>query len=843
AGQIGSGLVGVLYVLDEPSIGLHPRDNARLLATLERLRDMGNTVLVVEHDEETMRAADFLVDFGPGPGVRGGEVVAAGPPAEVLADPRSLTGQYLTGAKEIAIPKERRPVDKKRRLRVVGAKQNNLKNVTVDIPLGVFVAVTGVSGSGKSSLVNDILMEALTVQLANGGRPATDADASESDEELPHTVGTHERIEGVELVDKVIDIDQRPIGRTPRSNPSTYIKLWDEIRSLYAEMPDAKVRGYQPGRFSFNKPGGRCEACEGNGSNKLEMDFLADVWVTCPVCEGRRFNRETLQVKYRGKSIHDVLEMEVAEALDHFEHIPKVRAMTQTLHDVGLDYIRLGQPSPTLSGGEAQRIKLAKELVRRGTGKTLYILDEPTTGLHFEDVRKLLDVLHGFAAQGNTVLVIEHNLDVIKTADWVIDMGPEGGSGGGRVVATGTPEQVAANEDSFTGQALVPILLPNKQPANGKAKSKDEARRTRDQEYITHLEVQGASQHNLKHVNARLPRDQMTVFCGPSGSGKSSLALDTIYAEGQRRYVESLSSYARQFLGQVQKPKVEHVTGLSPAISIEQKTTSKSPRSTVGTITEVYDYLRILYARLGQRHCPSCGQAVGTQTADEIVDKVLSLPEGTKLYIMAPLERKGQEKYETLWEEVRRAGYTRMRVNGTSYTLDEPPAIDHRRKHAVEVVVDRNVVRPGTRTRVAEAVEQALDLGRGVMHVALVEADKEEPRWKVEKFSQHLACDRCNLSFEPLNPHHYSFNSPLGWCPTCEGLGVQRGANANLLIRDTIKSIREGAVAGWPDLGPGSPWVPFAEAIARHAGFDLDTPYDKLSSVALRAILHGTGEA
>src|SRR6185312_10099271 len=591
AGQIGSGLVGVLYVLDEPSIGLHPRDNARLLASLERLRDMGNTVLVVEHDEETMRAADYLVDFGPGPGVRGGHVVAAGPPSEVLANAASLTAQYLSGAKEIAVPAKRRPIAKDRKLRIVGARQNNLKNVTVDIPLGVFVCVSGVSGSGKSSLVNEILREGLAASLASGGRESPDSDPDDDNSGLTSAarqVGSHERIEGAEQIDKVIDIDQGAIGRTPRSNPATYIKLWDEIRSLYAEMSDAKIRGYQPGRFSFNKPGGRCEACEGNGSNKLEMDFLADVWVTCPVCEGRRFNRETLQVKYRGKSIHDVLEMEVAEALEHFEHVPKIQAMVQTLHDVGLDYIKLGQPSPTLSGGEAQRIKFARELCRRSTGKTLYILDEPTTGLHFEDVRKLLDVLQSFVEQGNTVLVIEHNLDVIKTADWVIDLGPEGGSGGGEIVAAGTPEQIARAKRSYTGQALLPVLDPRKSPAAVRGLAKPV-----QTEYITHLEIRGASQHNLKHVSAKLPRDQMTVFCGPSGSGKSSLALDTIYAEGQRRYVESLSSYARQFLGQVQKPKVEHIAGLSPAISIEQKTTSKSSRSTVGTITEIYDYLRI----------------------------------------------------------------------------------------------------------------------------------------------------------------------------------------------------------------------------------------------------------
>ncbi len=841
AGQIGSGLVGVLYILDEPSIGLHPRDNERLLRSLERLRDMGNTVLVVEHDEETMRSADFLVDFGPGPGIRGGEVVAAGTPAEVLANPRSLTGQYLSGKKSIPIPaKRRKPTDKK--LRIVGARHNNLKNVTVDIPLGVFVCVTGVSGSGKSSLINDVLK--FGMRNAERGTANTQEDDDGSELRNPNSEFRIDldRIEGTEQIDKVIDIDQSPIGRTPRSNPATYIKVWDEIRSLFAQMPDARVRGYDPGRFSFNRDGGRCEACEGNGSNRLEMDFLADVWVTCPVCEGRRFNRETLHVKYRGKSIHDVLEMEVGQALEHFEHVPKVRAMLQTLHDVGLDYIKLGQPSPTLSGGEAQRVKLAKELVRKGTGQTLYILDEPTTGLHFEDVRKLLEVLHGFADQGNTVLVIEHDLDVVKTADWVIDMGPEGGSGGGEVVAVGTPEHIATVPASYTGAALRGPLSLVRRPSRKQAKPKDKGPGTKDQGRITHLEVDGANQHNLKNVSARIPREKMTVFCGPSGSGKSSLAMDTIYAEGQRRYVESLSSYARQFLGQVQKPRVEHIAGLSPAIAIEQKTTGNSPRSTVGTITEIYDYLRILYARLGQRYCPHCKIPIGTQTRDEIVEKILGLPEGTKLYVMAPLERKGQEKYDALFDEIRRAGFIRMRVDGKSYPVDEPPQIDHKRKHKVEVIVDRNVVKPGTRTRIAEAVEQALELGRGVMHLAHVDSEKDETKWRVERFSQHLACESCGRSYELLNPHNYSFNSPLGWCPTCEGLGAQRGAGTNLLLRDTALSLRDGAVAAWPTLEASSPWLPFAEALAKHLGCSLDTPFADLDPAHRRAILHGTGE-
>jgi excinuclease ABC subunit A len=842
AGQIGCGLVGVLYILDEPSIGLHPRDNDRLLRSLERLRDLGNTVVVVEHDEETMRAADYLVDFGPGPGVRGGEVVAAGTYGEVLANPGSLTGQYLSGTRRIAVP-ERRREGAGGRITVVGARHHNLKNVTVDFPLGKFVVVTGVSGSGKSSLVNDILREGLRAALSGGARNGDDEEEDGDDAAL-HEIGAHDRITGVEQIDKVIDIDQSPIGRTPRSNPATYIKVFDEIRALFANLPEAKIRGYKPGRFSFNKPGGRCEACEGNGSNRLNMDFLADVWVTCPVCEGRRFNRETLQVRFKGKGIHDVLEMDVQEALEHFTHVPKIRGMLQTLHDVGLDYIKLGQPAPTLSGGEAQRVKLARELCRRATGRTLYILDEPTTGLHFDDIHKLLQVLHGFADAGNTVVVIEHNLDVIKTADWLIDLGPEGGSGGGEVVVAGTPEGVAACDRSFTGQALRPVLQGRsvaRAVRNGKNRAA--VRAARPSEATSELRVEGAQQHNLKNLTVELPRERMSVFSGPSGSGKSSLALDTIYAEGQRRYIESLSAYARQFLGQMQKPKVEHVSGLSPAISIEQKATSKSPRSTVGTVTEVYDYLRVLYARLGQPYCPNCQIPIGTQTADEIIDKILRLPEGTKLYLMAPLERRGQEKYETLWDEVRRAGFVRLRVDGTSYSVEEPPAIDHRRKHAVEVVVDRVVVRTNQRSRIADAVETGLDPGRGVLHVAYVDDKKPEPEWRVEKYSLHYACDQCGRSFEPLNPHHFSFNSPLGWCPACEGLGVQQGASPALLIRDATRSLRDGALAAWPDLRENETFLRFAEALASHAGLSLDTPFEKLQPAQQRVVLHGSGEA
>ncbi|GAB4122226.1 MAG: excinuclease ABC subunit UvrA [Roseiflexaceae bacterium] len=461
ASQIGSGLVGVMYILDEPSIGLHQRDNRKLLNTLIKLRELGNTVIVVEHDLETMQAADFLVDFGPGAGVKGGQVVAAGAPALVATVPESQTGAYLSGKLEIAVPEQRRiaadgnttdpkkkrgksakPADEQRWLELTGATMNNLRNVDIRIPLGTFVAVTGVSGSGKSSLITETLYPALANRLNKAQLKP----------------GPFRDLLGLEYLDKVIDIDQQPIGRTPRSNPATYVKLFDLIRELFASSPEAKLRGYESGRFSFNLKGGRCEACEGNGEKRIDMQFLADVWVRCDVCKGKRYNRETLQVKYKGKSIADVLEMDMQTAVEFFDNVPRIKRILMTLHDVGLDYIALGQPATTLSGGEAQRVKLAKELARVATGRTIYILDEPTTGLHFADVQRLLQVLHRLVEAGNTVLVIEHNLDVIKTADWVIDMGPEGGDGGGNLVAAGTPEQVALVPESHTGMFLREIL-------------------------------------------------------------------------------------------------------------------------------------------------------------------------------------------------------------------------------------------------------------------------------------------------------------------------------------------------------------------------------------------------
>ncbi len=823
AGQIGCGLVGVVYILDEPSIGLHPRDNTMLLDSLCELRDQGNTVIVVEHDEDTMRAADRIVDFGPGPGVRGGEIVAQGTLADIRKEKRSLTGAYLSGRKSIPLPAQRRSGNGKA-IAIRGARHNNLRDVSVEIPLGKFVCVTGVSGSGKSSLVNDILWEALLRDVNRGlGKP-----------------GAHDAIAGLEHLDKAIDIDQSPIGRTPRSNPATYVKLFDLIRDLYAKLPESKVRGYKPGRFSFNVPSGRCEACEGHGANKLEMDFLADIWVTCPVCEGRRFHGETLEVRYKGKTIAEVLEMDVQEALDLFEHHPQIRRLLATLHDVGLDYLKLGQPSPTLSGGEAQRIKLARELGKRSTGQTLYLLDEPTTGLHFADVEKLLDVLHGFVDAGNTVLVVEHNLDVIKTADWIIDLGPEGGAGGGQIIAVGTPEQIAKNSGSHTGVALRK-LLAGETAAGRKARLTAERNgrataRPRGKEYQS-IEVTGARQHNLQDLTLTIPRERMSVFCGPSGSGKTSLAMDTLYAEGQRRYVESLSAYARQFLGQMPKPRVEHIQGLSPAIAIEQKNTGNTPRATVGTTTEIYDYLRVLYARLGTQFCPECKQPVESQTTDQVIARLLEYPEGTTLTILAPQEIAVGRAYQSLWDKLQADGFTRARVDGEIHRLEAMPKFDQKRRHRVEVVLDRLTLKPRIRSRLADSVETALRLGNGVL-VAAIETPNGET---VDRpFSLARVCHGCGRSFEELSPHHFSFNSPLGWCTACQGLGSEAGSTLIEQLIDHNRTLADGAILAWPRFAENPEFARHMSSVCKAARLPTDVPWKKLNPSHQRFLLFGS---
>jgi excinuclease ABC subunit A len=858
ASQIGAGLVGVTYVLDEPSIGLHPRDNDRLLSALKRLRDLGNTVLVVEHDEDTMHAADTLVDFGPGPGVRGGKLIAQGSAEDLMASHESLTGQYMSGRLTVPTSEKRRKGSGKK-LKLTSVVKNNIQNIDVEFPLGCFICVSGVSGSGKSSLITEVLTPLLLNKLNGAEREASG----------------YKSVTGLEHLDKIIDIDQSPIGRTPRSNPATYVKVFDEIRDLYARLPESKKRGYLPGRFSFNTAGGRCESCEGNGSNRLDMEMLADLWITCPVCNGRRYDHETLNVLFKGKSIADCLEMDIQDALIHFDAIPKIKEKLQTLHDVGLDYLKLGQPSPTLSGGEAQRIKLSKELSRRSTGKTLYVLDEPTTGLHFHDIAMLLQVLQSLVERGNTVIVVEHNLDLIQAADWIIDLGPEGGAAGGQVIDIGTPEHLAKNKQSATGVALAKYFASVKEKRNRnsltvkrkaslsknesetqpsqvlkplKLSSKNAAstansKITKPVIGLSDLIVQGAETHNLQSVDLRLPHGLMTVFCGKSGSGKTSLAFDTIYAEGQRRYTESLSSYARQFVGQMPKPIVDKVEGLAPSIALEQRKLGHTPRSTVGTVTEIYDYFRVLMARLATMHCPQCDRPVETQTLDQIVENVMSLPKGTKALILAPMDgESGREIVldDSFFAELQSRGFVRVRIDGKTTLIDERPELAARGRYRIEVVVDRVAIDSANRGRLTDSLETALDLGKGVIRLAIADEKRSEENWKTQTHSLTMACHPCGISFQRLTPHSFSFNTPVGWCEDCDGLGIRRGTNPAALM-DASKSLLEGGVLLWPSLDQklGRQML---DAFCEATGIPSDQPIGLLSIKHRNALLFGTGD-
>lgn len=759
ASQIGCGLVGITYILDEPSIGLHPRDNAHLIRTLKRLRDMGNTVIVVEHDEETLWEADRIVDIGPGPGLLGGQVVVNGDLADLLHHPESLTGGYLSGKLSIEIPKKRRkPLDEC--LTLKGASHHNLKNLTVSFPLGVFIAVTGVSGSGKSSLISDILHPALANALHHAEQP----------------VGAHQKLEGIDSIDKVIAIDQSPIGRNPRSNPATYVKIFDNIRDLFCQLPESRARGYGPGRFSFNVKEGSCHHCSGMGMVKIDMDFVEDEWVICPVCRGRRFDQETLDIHYKGKNIFDILEMDISTAHTFFENIPLIKKHLHVMERVGLGYMKVGQSSTTLSGGEAQRVKLAKELVRPATGKTLYILDEPSTGLHFHDIKHLLNVLHELVDRGNTVLVIEHNMDIVKTADWVIDLGPEGGEAGGELIAKGKPEAIA-KLDSPTGRALLDVLKVDrkKKIAHALAVSAENKQKKtigEDPLLVREIVIEGAEQNNLKHVSALIPREKLTVCTGPSGSGKSSLAIDTIYAEGQRRYIESLSPYARQFLSQMPKPKIGRIEGLSPAIAIEQKTHAGNPRSTIGTMTEIYDYLRIIYSRLGTPHCPETGEIIQAISKEHVASRILSWSDGEKIQILAPIEIKRTEKLTDVLERLRRQGYLRVRLNKTLYDLDNIETIldqEKSKKIELQLVIDRLIINRSISHRLLEAIENGARIANN--KILILRGEEEVP------FNLSFAVESTGKSYPEITPHTFSFNTAEGMCMDCQGLGFQYGAN------------------------------------------------------------------
>lgn len=812
ASQLGSGLKGVMYVLDEPSIGLHATDNQALLKMLRDLRDLGNSVLVVEHDQETIESADHVVDVGPGAGSRGGEVVGQGTVSEIRRSARSVTGRYLDRREKIEVPELRRRASL--HLTVVGARQHNLRNLDVEFPLGVLTAVTGVSGSGKSTLVEGILKRGIADHLGL----------------LDEAPGAHTRIDGVEEIDKLICIDQSPIGRTPRSNPGTYSKAFDEIRELFSKVPEARARGYRKGRFSFNVKGGRCENCQGAGVNTIAMQFMADIQVTCEECSGRRYNSETLDIRYRGLNIAEVLGLSIEKAADFFAEVPQVFKILETLVAVGLGYVRLGQPSTTLSGGEAQRVKLAQELRKRSTGRTFYILDEPTTGLHFEDVARLLGCLSGLIEAGNSVVVIEHNLDVIKCADHVIDLGPEGGEGGGQLVAVGTPELVAKS-DGATGRALATALEGKKVPVSRKGRKRVPGPEPEDR-FI----IEGARQHNLKNIKVEIPRGKLTVVTGPSGSGKSTLAFDILFAEGQRRYVESLSTYARRFLGRLDRAQVDRVEGIAPAIAIDQKNRGGGPRSTVATSTELYDYLRILFARAGIPHCVECRKPMESTTPALSVRRIVEKFSDRKTLLLAP----PGEELRTV-DDLRRQGFVRVCVDGEIRRLDE---IDDEEQicegRQVEIVLDR--VRPSrvSRSRLAESVEEAYRCGADRMRVVAVDEGDDL------RLTRLPSCpDGHSMLSEELTPRLFSFNHHSGACRRCNGIGVDRRVDPRLLITDPTRPIFDGAMAhrlgGW--IGRKKSRVrKCIEAALEHHNLNPAAAVESLGDEGLRILFAGTGE-
>ena len=810
ATQVGSGLEGVLYVLDEPSIGLHHRDNMKLLNTLKHLRDRGNSVCVIEHDEMTMRCSDIVVDLGPGAGEHGGEIIGVCPAKKLEYTRRSITGKYLSGKLEIPVPETRRmPTNEK--LIVKGAAEHNLKNIDVEIPLGLFVCVTGVSGSGKSTLVNDIIKRALANKLHRA-------------KEKP---GKHEKIIFGGFIKRVIEIDQSPIGRTPRSNPATYTNVFGYIRNLFAMTPEAKARGYRAGRFSFNVKGGRCEACSGNGSNLIEMQFLPSVEVECAVCNGMRFNSQTLEIRYKGKNIYDVLNMPVDEAEEFFRNIPHIHRIVKVMKDVGLGYVRLGQSSTTLSGGEAQRIKLAYYLAKPKMDKTLYILDEPTTGLHAHDVKMLLNVLNLLVDQGNSVVVVEHNPHVVKTADWIIDLGPEGGDKGGEVVAEGTPEHIAVSKNSFTGEMLREVFGKIHADIGGNGGSiiaKGDER---------NIFVKGAREHNLKNIDVKIPKNSLTVITGVSGSGKSSLAFDTVFTEGQRRYVESLSTYARQFLGRAGKPDVDSIEGISPSIAIDQKTITYNPRSTVATQTEIYDYLRLLFARLGKLHCPKCEKQVTAMTSEEIVRRISAL-EFDRVNIVAPYMKNIRSGLGDILYALRKEGFMRVILDGKERRLDDESTTG-KKAETLNVIVDRVMLSNTPLKRLAESVELALKLGKGSVIVQPVEG-------KSLLFHCEAKCDECGIGLPiELTPRMFSFNNYTGFCPKCKGFGFTHEFDEKLVIPDESLSFSQRAFNPliMSDYMEGSHLSSVFNAVGRIFGFDSNAPFNRLTPKQRNIILYG----
>ena len=770
---LGTSLVNALFVLDEPSIGLHPRDIGRLIGVLERLRDVGNTIIVVEHDPDVIRAADVVIDMGPGAGEHGGTVVFMGALSQLLRSSRSLTAQYLTGKKKVAAAGGAAPAASARRIRVLGAAEHNLKDIDVDVPLDCLVCVTGVSGSGKSTLVQDVLYNALRALKHAPVDPP----------------GKHRAVAGHDLVSQVVLVDQSPVGRTARSNPVSYVGAFDGIRKLFAAEPLSRERGYTAGSFSFNSGSGRCPTCSGSGFEHIEMQFLSDVYLRCPDCDGRRYRQELLEVRLlppglpasgagAGKSIADVLDMTVSEACVFFANAPEVVSALAPLAAVGLGYMSLGQPVPTLSGGEAQRLKLAGHLAVSGSGRggTLFLFDEPTTGLHFEDISTLLGAFRQLISAGHSVLVIEHNLDVIRASDWIIDLGPEGGEKGGRVVCTGTPRQVEANAESHTGAALRSSgLAAFRKGRRLRAKAEGPAPHAPGGSTANAIVIRRAREHNLKNIDLAIPRDAFSVITGVSGSGKSTVAFDILFAEGQRRYLESLNAYARQFVQPARRPDVDGVYGVPPTVAIEQRTSRGGRKSTVATLTEIYPFLRLLFVKLGTQFCPDCNVPIQPQSPEAILQRLLRDHRGRRIGIYAPLvtARKGYYTDLAAWASAK--GFTHLRVDGTLTPTVPWPRLDRFIEHTIELPIGETAATAEREKELRELLARGLDFGKGVVRIGAARAGAPRAAGQAKEtvFSTRRACPSCGRSFEELDPRLFSYNSKHGWCPSCFGTGLK----------------------------------------------------------------------
>jgi len=740
---LGASLVNTLFVLDEPSVGLHPRDIGQLVGVMERLRDCGNTLLVVEHEEAVIRAADHLVDIGPGRGAQGGKLVYSGPGGDIDSCEASLTADYLTGRKTIPVPgKRRRP---KGWVVLRGIRHNNLQRVDVKVPLGIFCCVTGVSGSGKSSLVHDVLYRNLDLD------PTSEAEAP----------GYCREVDCPLEVEEAVMVDQSPLSRTPRSTPAVYLGVFDKIRELFGMSNTAISSGLTPSAFSFNSGTGRCERCTGLGFEKVEMQFLSDLFLRCPECEGKRYGKQILDIRVGGKNIHEILEMTVAEAIPFFAPLESKKEITGPLGlmaETGLDYLRLGQPVNTLSGGESQRLKLIRRLLehRGAAGRSVLIFDEPTTGLHFDDVRLLLGVFQRLVEEGHSLVVVEHNLEVIKSADWLIDLGPDAGDQGGKVVVAGTPEKVAAHAGSHTGFHLRQLLEPG-QPA--KLEKREPTR------ILTHshqVVIRGAREHNLKNIDLKIPHDEMVVITGLSGSGKSTLAFDILFAEGQRRFLDSMSPYARQFVEQLEKPEVDHIEGLPPTVAIEQRVTRGGGKSTVATVTEIYHFLRLLFARLGTQFCPACQIPVEKNTLAAVAAKAGALLDKGRLQIFAPLVR-GRKGFHTdvaRWAE--RQGFEFLLVDGALTAVAGFQKLERFKEHTIDVLVGE--IPKGESETLEATVKRALEIGKGTARLL-------DAKGKFHLLSTEMNCPGCGQAFEEPDPRLFSYHSPHGWCTHCRGFG------------------------------------------------------------------------